>query len=172
MYYPNLWPVLEKSIHSFVLSKTVNCGTLVCGTSATFRVFQASGGQRVTSVKKAPGARLSQGEERVKKQKNKKTSTHAVSPRASSSARLKSQINLAPVSQDRENSTIRVLAIFKCFYLPCSSFETFKNSNSLFHVLILVYIGKFINLRLIEYIVFSQSKRTLKRSLFYLMVWH
>ena len=90
----------------------------------------------------------------------------------SSSARLKSQINLAPVSQDRENSTIRVLAIFKCFYLPCSSFETFKNSNSLFHVLILVYIGKFINLRLIEHIVFSQSKRTLKRSLFYLMVWH
>lgn len=88
----------------------------------------------------------------------------------SSSARLKSQINLAPVSQDRENSTIRVLAIFKCFYLPCSSFETFKNSNSLFHVLILVYIGKFINLRLIEHIVFSQSKRTLKRSLFYLMV--
>ena len=87
-----------------------------------------------------------------------------------SSARLKSQINLAPVSQDRENSTIRVLAIFKCFYLPCSSFETFKNSNSLFHVLILVYIGKFINLRLIEHIVFSQSKRTLKRSLFYLMV--
>ena len=102
--------------------------------------------------------------------KNKKTSTHAVSPRASSSARLKSQINLAPVSQDRENSTIRVLAIFKCFYLPCSSFETFKNSNSLFHVLILVYIGKFINLRLIEHIVFSQSKRTLKRSLFCLMV--
>ena len=70
MYYPNLWPVLEKSIHSFVLSKTVNCGTLACGTSATFRVFQASGGQRVTSVKKARGARLSQGEERVKKQKN------------------------------------------------------------------------------------------------------
>lgn len=146
----------------------MNCGTLACGTSATFRVFQASGGQRVTSVKKARGARLSQGEERVKKQK--KTSTHAVSPRASSSARLKSQINLAPVSQDRENSTIRVLAIFKCFYLPCSSFATFKNSNSLFHVLILVYIGKFINLRLIEHIVFSQSKRTLKRSLFYLMV--
>ena len=104
--------------------------------------------------------------------KNKKTSTHAVSPRASSSARLKSQINLAPVSQDRENSTIRVLAIFKCFYLPCSSFETFKNSNSLFHVLILVYIGKFINLRLIEHTVFSQSKRTLKRTLFYLMVEH
>ena len=30
-------------------------------------VFQASGGQRVTRVKKARGARLSQGEERVKK---------------------------------------------------------------------------------------------------------
>ena len=69
MYYPNLWPVLEKSIHSFALSKTVNCGTLACGTGATFRVFQASGGQRVTSVKKARGARLSQGEERVKKKK-------------------------------------------------------------------------------------------------------
>ena len=67
MYYPNLWPVLEKSIHSFALSKTVNCGTLACGTGATFRVFQASGGQRVTSVKKVRGARLSQGEERVKK---------------------------------------------------------------------------------------------------------
>ena len=56
--------------------------------------------------------------------KNKKTSTHAVSPRASSSARLKSQINLAPVSQDRENSTIRVLAIFKCFL-----FTMFKLRN-------------------------------------------
>ena len=172
MYYPNLWPVLEKSIHSFALSKTVNCGTLACGTGATFRVFQASGGQRVTSVKKARGARLSQGEERVKKKNNNKTSTHAVPPRASSSARLKSQKNLAPVSQDRGNYAIRVLAVFKCFYLPCSIFKTFKNSNSLFHVLILVYIGKFINLRLIEHTVFSRSKRTLKRSSFYLMVWH
>ena len=42
----------------------------------------------------------------------------------SSSARLKSQINLAPVSQDRENSTIRVLAIFKCFL-----FTMFKLRN-------------------------------------------
>ena len=98
----------------------MNCGTLACGTSATFRVFQASGGQRVTSVKKARGARLSQGKERVKKQKN----LHSCSPRASSSARLKSQINLAPVSQDRENSTIRVLAIFKCFL-----FTMFKLRN-------------------------------------------
>lgn len=59
-----------RKIHSLIaLSKTVNCGTLACGTGATFRVFQASGGQRVTSVKKARGARLSQGEERVKKKK-------------------------------------------------------------------------------------------------------
>ena len=126
-----------------------------------------SGGWRAARDKREESAR---GETFTRERASKKTFTHAVSPRASSSARLKSQINLAPVSQDRENSTIQVLAIFKCFYLPCSSFETFKNSNSLFHVLILVYIGKFINLRLIEHIVFSQSKRTLKRSLLYLMV--
>lgn len=99
----------------------MNCGTLACGTSATFRVFQASGGQRVTSVKKARGARLSQEKERVKKQKN--LHSCCLAPRVLS-ARLKSQINLAPVSQDRENSTIRVLAIFKCFL-----FTMFKLRN-------------------------------------------
>ena len=126
-----------------------------------------SGEWRVARDKREESAR---GETFTRGRASKKTKKPPLM--LSSSARLKSQINLAPVSQDRENSTIRVLAIFKCFYLPCSSFATFKNSNSLFHVLILVYIGKFINLRLIERIVFSQSKRTLKRSLFYLMVWH
>ena len=85
------------------------------------RVFQASGGQRVTSVKKVRGARLSQGEERVKKNNNK-TSTHAVPPRAFSSARLK--------IQNKIEETMLYLVVFKCFYLPCSIFKTFKNSKS------------------------------------------
>ena len=74
-----------------------------------------SGEWRAARDKRQESAR---GETFTRGRASKKT------PRTSSSARLKSQINLAPVSQDRENSTIRVLAVFKCFL-----FTMFKLRN-------------------------------------------